>query len=189
MPREVPPLFLALVHFPVYNKERQVVASSLTTINVHDLGRVAATYGVRCCYIVTPLRRHQELANHIIAHWTQGHGAAYNPTRAEALRHVRVVADLAVAEGEIAQQCGMPPRRVATDARRFARGISYRALRQLLWSEEAPFLLLLGTGWGLAEELIARCDYVLMPIYGPTAFNHLPVRVAAGILLDRLLGC
>jgi hypothetical protein len=50
------------------------------------------------------------------------------------------------------------------------------------------FVLLLGTGWGLAHELIARCEYILTPIYGPTPYNHLPVRVAAGIMLDRLLG-
>jgi hypothetical protein len=40
----------------------------------------------------------------------------------------------------------------------------------------------------LSEELIARCEYILDPIYGPTSYNHLPVRVAAGIMLDRLLG-
>ncbi len=185
---ERPLLFLALVHFPVYNKERYVVASSLTTLNLHDLGRIAATYGARKCYIVTPLRRHQELANHMIMHWTQGHGAAYNPTRAEALRHVCVVADLDAVEQDIVQHWGMKPCRIATDARAFPRGISHRALRQILWGERTPFLLLLGTGWGLTEEVIERCEYILEPIYGPTSFNHLPVRVAAGIMLDRLLG-
>jgi hypothetical protein len=183
-----PKLFVALVHFPVYNKERQVVATSLTMLNLHDLARITVTYGTQGCYIVTPLQRQQELARQVIAHWTQGYGAVYNPTRAEALDHVRVVDSLAVLEGDIVQRCGMVPRYIATDARRFPGSISYTALRQIIWEQEAVFLLLLGTGWGLAHELMARCEYILAPIYGPTAYNHLPVRVAAGIMLDRLLG-
>jgi hypothetical protein len=35
---------------------------------------------------------------------------------------------------------------------------------------------------------MTRCEYILAPIYGLTSYNHLPVRVAAGIMLDRLLG-
>ena len=59
---------------------------------------------------------------------------------------------------------------------------------RILWQQRDAFLLLLGTGWGLAEELMTHCEYILAPIYGLTPYNHLPVRVAAGIMLDRLLG-
>jgi hypothetical protein len=112
----------------------------------------------------------------------------YNPTRAEALQHLWIVESLEQLEHDIVQRCGVVPRYIATDARRFPGGISYTALRQILWEQRAVFLLLLGTGWGLTEELIGRCEYILDPIYGPTPYNHLPVRVAAGIMLDRLLG-
>lgn len=183
-----PNLYMALVHFPVYNKARQVVTTSLTTLNLHDLARLTVTYGTQGCYVVTPLQRQQELAKHVIAHWTQGYGAVYNPTRATALHYLRIVDSLEALEHDIVQRCGLTPRYIATDARPFPGRISYAALREILWEHEGVFLLLLGTGWGLAEELILRCEYILDPIYGPSSYNHLPVRVAAGIMLDRLLG-
>ena len=51
-----------------------------------------------------------------------------------------------------------------------------------------PHLLVFGTAWGLAETFISEADYILAPITGPTDYNHLSVRTAAGIILDRLLG-
>lgn len=188
MANDSPQVFVALVHFPVYNKERQVVATSLTTLNLHDLARLTVTYGTPGCYVVTPLQRQQELARRIIAHWTHGYGAVYNPTRAEALQQLRIVESLEALEHDIVRRCGVVPRYIATDARRFPGCISYAALRQIFREQQAVFLLLLGTGSGLTDELIGRCEYILYPIYGPTPYNHLPVRVAAGIMFDRLLG-
>ena len=183
-----PQLFVALLHFPVYNKSREVVTTSLTTINLHDLARLATTYGVVGCYVATPLWRQRELACRMIAHWTEGYGAAYNATRAEALQHLRVVASLAEVEQDILRHCGSLPLTIATDARQFPQCMSYTALRDVMWRQEAAFLLLLGTGWGLADELMAGCNYILAPIAVGNRYNHLPVRVAAGIMLDRLLG-
>lgn len=188
MDNETPKLFIALVHYPVYNKARQLVASSLTTLNLHDLARIAVTYGTRGLYIVTPLHRQQELAREVITHWTKGYGAVYNPTRAEALQHIRVVDTLDGVKSDIIKQCGIAPHYIATDARQFPGRVSYTDLRQKLLQPDSAFLLLLGTAWGLSEELIRHCQYILAPIYGPTSYNHLPVRVAAGIMLDRLLG-
>jgi hypothetical protein len=51
-----------------------------------------------------------------------------------------------------------------------------------------PFLILLGTGWGLTEAVIAESDYVLEPVAAVSDYNHLSVRSAAAIILDRLLG-
>jgi tRNA (guanine37-N1)-methyltransferase len=47
-----------------------------------------------------------------------------------------------------------------------------------------------GTGWGLAEEVFARSDAILAPIRGSAAdgYNHLSVRSAVAIVLDRLFG-
>ena len=188
MSHDIPQLFIALLHFPVYNKAREIVATSLTTLNLHDLARLTATYGTSGCYVVTPLQRQRALAHQMIAHWTQGYGATYNPTRAEALRFLHVVEHLEAVEQDIVRHCGMAPSLIATDARRFPRCISYAALRQIIWQRRDAFLLLLGTGWGLAEEVMTHCEYILAPIYGLTPYNHLPVRVAAGIILDRLLG-
>jgi hypothetical protein len=101
---------------------------------------------------------------------------------------MQVVEHLAAVEQDIVQRCGVAPKMIATDARTFPQCIAYTALRQLIWQQREVFLLLLGTGWGLAEEVITRCEYILAPIYGLTSYNHLSVRVAAGIMLDRLLG-
>ena len=188
MPNDAPQLCLALLHFPVYNKTREIVATSLTTLNLHDLGRLTVTYGASGCYVVTPLQRQRELAHQMIVHWTQGYGATYNPTRAEALQDMQVVEHLAAVEQDIVQRCGVAPKMIATDARPFPQCIAYAALRQIIWQQREVFLLLLGTGWGLAEEVMTRSEYILAPIYGLTPYNHLPVRVAAGIMLDRLLG-
>lgn len=188
MSHDRPQLFVALLHFPVYNKNREVVATSLTTVNLHDLARLVATYGVLGCYVVMPLRRQRELACRMIAHWTEGYGAAYNSTRAEALRHLCIVDSLAEVEQDVWRRCGSVPRTIATDARRFPQCTSYADLRDIIWRQREAFLLLLGTGWGLADELMAGCNYILAPIAVGNRYNHLPVRVAAGIMLDRLLG-
>jgi hypothetical protein len=49
-------------------------------------------------------------------------------------------------------------------------------------------MLLFGTGWGLSNEIVDRCDKMLMPIKGNCDYNHLSLRVALGIILDRIFG-
>jgi hypothetical protein len=58
----------------------------------------------------------------------------------------------------------------------------------MLRKERKPILLLLGTGWGLTETVLAQADHVLEPIMGRTDYNHLSVRSAAAIIFDRFLG-
>jgi len=50
-----------------------------------------------------------------------------------------------------------------------------------------PILLLFGTGWGLEKNIIKEADYVLDPVEGVGEYNHLPVRAAIAIILDRLI--
>ena len=110
MSSDFPRLFVALLHFPVYNKAREVVATSLTTLNLHDLGRLTVTYGAAGCYVVTPLQRQRELAHQMLAHWTQGYGATYNPTRAIALQDMQVVEHLE-RSNRISSNAAVSPRR------------------------------------------------------------------------------
>jgi hypothetical protein len=111
----------------------------------------------------------------------------YNPTVRKRFS-ISTLSSISKQSNDIVQRCGVAPRMIAADARQFPQCVSYMALRQLIWQQRDVFLLLLGTGWGLAEEVMTRCEYILAPIYGLTPYNHLPVRVAAGIMLDRLLG-
>jgi hypothetical protein len=51
-------------------------------------------------------------------------------------------------------------------------------------------LIAFGTGWGLAGELVESAELRLAPIAAATetGYNHLSVRAACAITLDRLLG-
>ena len=180
-------LYLALIHHPVYNKNGEVIASAVSNLDLHDISRAAKTYGVRAFYIITPLADQRELVERIVSHWTEGVGARYNPDRSEALRLIRIAVSLDAVLDEIAANGEGVPVTVVTDARPHPRNISYSALTEMLKGEH-PYLLLFGTGWGLTQEFVDKADYVLAPIMGHTGYNHLSVRSAAAIVLDRLLG-
>ena len=77
---------------------------------------------------------------------------------------------------------------LATSARDIEQdSISYQSLRQRLTAGE-HCLLLFGTGWGLAPAVMAEVDAVISPVGSGRAYNHLSVRSACAIILDRLLG-
>ena len=59
--------------------------------------------------------------------------------------------------------------------------------RQILESGKVV-LVLFGTAWGLDSGVMHRADFVLDPIEGNMGYNHLSVRAASAIILDRLLG-
>jgi len=182
--------YVALVHGPVVNKHGAPITTAVTGLNVHDIARTVATYGARRYYLVTPLEAQRRLVTRITAHWREGHGAAYNTTRRDALALVHVAATLDDAVADIAAREGQPPRLVATSARRpdGVAPVSYLRLREALKAGGPPVLLVFGTGWGLAPEALGRADALLPPIHGPGPYNHLAVRAAVAVVLDRLLG-
>jgi hypothetical protein len=183
----MPRLYVALTHYPVTNKRGDTVASSVTNLDLHDISRAARTFGAQRFYVVTPLEDQKVLVERIIAHWTTGVGAAYNPARRSALELIRLkdsIADAAEEIEGIEQDC---PKTVVTCARRYPSSISFEKMRGILQLGR-PHLLVFGTAWGLAETYISQADYILEPISGLTDYNHLSVRSAAGIILDRLLG-
>ena len=61
-------------------------------------------------------------------------------------------------------------------------------LRRAILKGTETYLLVFGTGWGIAGEVIERADHCIEPIRGPSDYNHLSVRSAVSIVLDRLLG-
>lgn len=178
---------IALVHFPVYNKPGDIVTSSVTTLDVHDISRICRTYAVNTFYVVTPLDTQQKLVRRMMDHWVKGYGSEYNPTRKEAFLSTRVVNLLDDAVADITQRQGKKPRTVIPSAKRFAQSRSYPEVRAAL-QEDHPHLLVFGTGWGLEKGIVERADLILAPIDGLSGYNHLPVRAAIAIILDRLLG-
>lgn len=181
-------LYIALLHHPVYDKNGEIVTTSVTNMDIHDIARAGKTYGLRGFYIVTPVKALQRLALKIIAHWETGYGSQYNETRKEALALARVKETLDDTIIDVERDAGVKPKVVASSARPGANRASFAHLRKMLREDSAPFLLLLGTGWGLTDAVLAQSDYILERIEGGTDYNHLSVRSAAAIMLDRLLG-
>jgi hypothetical protein len=183
----MPKLYVALIHYPVVNKNGETIASALTNLDLHDISRAAKTYGLKAFIVVTPLEDQKDLVQKIISHWTTGIGAEYNPNRRCALELIRIFDSFPAALDQIAAAEGSYPITVATSARKYPASISNEKLRAMLTNGK-PHVLILGTAWGLSEEFISRADYVLEPIVGKTDYNHLSVRSAASIIFDRLLG-
>ncbi|MFQ5896614.1 MAG: RNA methyltransferase [Nitrospinota bacterium] len=185
----VAPLYLALVHHPVQNRKGEEVAASVTSLDLHDVSRAARTYGVRRLFVVHPSEAQRRFVRRVRDHWREGWGAEYNPTRREALELLEDVGDLGECVERVERREGQRPRVVTTSARQRSGCVGFAWLRERLERGEGPWLLLLGTGWGLAGEAERVADHRLEPLRGAgEPYNHLSVRCAAAIILDRLLG-
>lgn len=179
--------YLALIHHPVYDKNGAVIASAVSNLDLHDISRAAKTYGVQAFYIVTPLEDQRRLVERIVSHWTEGAGGDYNPDRKEALELIRIADSLEDVREDIARNGGGVPATVVTDAKLHPSSISYAAMKEMIRGKR-PHLLLFGTAWGMTPEYINQADHILAPILGQDGYNHLSVRSAAAIILDRLFG-
>ncbi len=179
---------VALLHYPVLNKSGDTIASAVTPMDLHDISRAVRTYGVRQFFVVTPLKDQQKLVRRVRDHWIKGYGATYNPSRRKALETIRLTDTLESAKKEIRSRDHATPRVVVTSAREHPASVSFETLRGML-DRDKPHLLVFGTAWGLAPEVIEQADYCLRPIRGRTDYNHLSVRSAVTVVLDRLLGC
>ncbi len=179
-------LYTALVHYPVVNKQNKTIGSALTTIDMHDIARASMTFGVRGFYVITPFQDQADLAEEVIRHWTRGEGARLNPFRKQALELVRVTDTFENAVKQIQAEQNRPVTTIATSARVHKKTMSPHALKQVL-EPDTSCVLVFGTAWGLAEELMEMCDMQLEPIFGTGEYNHLSVRSAVSIYLDRLI--
>ena len=177
----MPSINICLVHYPVKNQNNQIITTSITNLDIHDIARLTTTYDLGGCYIVQPLKRQKELFQELIDYWKKGIGASYNSHRARAFQKVRIVASIE----ECLQDIGLDkePIVVVTGAN-IQGNIGYAQLRELAKTKD--ILLLFGTGWGLADNIIDKAHYQLEPIEGIGDYNHLSVRSATSIIIDRL---
>jgi hypothetical protein len=179
-------LYIGLIHYPVLNQRGEVATAALTGLDLHDIARAAKTYGVKTYFVITPIPAQQGIAARIRRYWLEtkiGHN------RGEALELVEVLGSYEESLEWIEREEGARPLLVGTSARRLNyKQLTYEELRAHLETSPQPVYILFGTGWGLADELLAGLDYLLPPILGPGEWNHLSVRTAAAIVLDRLRG-
>ena len=183
-------VYVALLHHPVSDRLGRTVASSITNLDVHDIALTCRTYGAAGFYVVNPVKTLRKLAARTIDHRERGHGGSCNSSRREALALARLSDDLDAAVASVRRECGTAPRLVATSARSrpATNTITFGKMREMLIREPVPYMILLGAGWGLADEVFDRSDFVLEPIAGRDDYNHLSVRAASAVMLDRILG-
>ncbi|MBI5441634.1 MAG: RNA methyltransferase [Deltaproteobacteria bacterium] len=180
--------YLALVHHPTVDREGRILATAVTTLDLHDFARLARTYGLGGVYATTPLEGQRALAARLMDHWVRGYGGEMNPCRREALAGLSLCASLADAVRELTERWGNEALLIGTSARPGAGRVTFREAKERLSAWRGPALLVFGTGWGLAPEVLEACASVLEPIGGYGPYNHLSVRSAASIAVDRLFG-
>lgn len=179
---------VVLLHEDMRDKNGKVVTTSLTLIDVHDIARSSRTFGATNCFIAHPSPTLQRLSRTLKTHWESGFGATYNPNRSDALSRLDIVCSLDDAIAKIHLRTGKIPTLIATSARRGPGKLTFSELRAKIESTEDPFLIMIGTGWGMTPELFGRANIVLAPIESTETYNFLSCRSATAIILDRLLG-
>lgn len=180
--------YIALLHSTVYDKKGRVTVTSIVNTDIHDIARCSRTFGIKRFYIVSPIDEQRLLAEKILGHWQSGFGSTYNPSRKEAFSIVDLRASLDEVLADIQRRTGREVRIIVTSARLNGTCLTAADLMCRVRSGENAYLLVFGTGWGLAEEILMKAHFRLEPIEGPGEYNHLPVRAAVAILLDRLWG-
>ena len=185
----IPNHYVVLMHNEILLEAGRVGATSVTSLDIHDIARSAKTYGIKNYFIVTALLDQQKIVRKLLDFWQTGSGVDYNASRHEAVRQVELKDTLDAAIGAIEEKEGKRPLIIATSARVMgeAKQITFHD-QSLIWEQKRPVVFIFGTGKGLSQELLDRCDYLLVPVEGMTSYNHLSVRSAVAIILDRWLG-
>lgn len=182
------PVYAALVHYPVRSREGAVITSAITNVDVHDIARSSRTYGLAGYFVISPIAAQRLLVERILDHWRTGAGARRVPERKDALSRCRPIESIDAAIAAVEAEAGAAPSLIVTEARPelATRAVTFAAMRSQLESASRPSLILFGTAHGLHPDVLARADVVIEPIQGTAEYNHLSVRAAAAITLDRL---
>ena len=169
-------------------------------MDIHDISRSARTFGIKRYFIVTPIDVQHDLVGRILGHWSTERSREYHPDRVEAVSRVRLARDFNEVKAAIKAECGEEPEVVLTDASALPSSVapssSYADYRRELEEDTKrtrPVVVVFGTGWGISDVFYPEVHRILAPVYGPKdaqggEYNHLSVRAAVAIILDRLFG-
>lgn len=177
-------IYVGLFHYPMRDKHGAEVATSITNMDLHDISRSCRTFGVENYFVVTPLEAQREIAWRVLAHWQEGYGATYNPNRKEAFEYTVIAESLVDVISYIEDKEGARPLLIVTSAKEAPGNVRLEAFLKL--NIDRPLLIMFGTGWGFSPDIMNLADYTLEPIKGAGDFNHLSVRSAVVIYLDRI---
>lgn len=182
---------VALLHWPVLDRAKNVVVTNVTNFDIHDIARASRVYGVERYYIVNRMKEQLMVVGRILDHWRTGSGSKYNPKRKTALGMVELAETL---EDVLKDSKWKKPPYVVTTSAQPRPGLTpmkFKELREKIESDpDQPILLVFGTGFGLHEDVFKQCHATLEPLKGASKddYRHLSVRSAVSICLDRLLG-
>ncbi len=183
--------YVVLAHHPVLDRHGDIVTTSVTNFDIHDIARSCATYGVAGYYPVSPIRLQRDKIARIIEIWRKEIRQTGAEDRGHALGTIAVQDSIESAVREIEERERGKAWVVATSAQdgEPARQVGFTELvAERIAGGNGPLILVLGTGWGLHPDAVAATDQQLTPISGLSDFNHLSVRSALATILDRLFG-
>jgi len=177
------------LHYPVLDRQGEKSSTAITGMDIHDIARACRTYGIKKYLLVTPIAGQREMVRRIITHWTEGWGAQHNPDRAEAFKRVKIFASYEKALAWVCEKEKCEPYTIATTARNTACAKHWLTLKREILEKELRPVFIFGTGWGLHKDILDTANAVMTPIEGgDDDWNHLSVRSAVSITLDRFFG-
>ena len=193
MQKSQAPVYIELLNHPIQNRKGELVTTSVTNLDIHDISRTVRTFGIRRYFIVTPLAPQRQVVQRILDHWKGEASKKYHPDRAEAVSLVDLVVDFQDVKAAIVAAHGEPPEVLLTDARPLMASVSYADFRRELQESQRtrPVMVVFGPGWGIEKSFFPEVHRFLAPVHGPEGaegYNHLSVRAAVAIILDRLFG-
>lgn len=180
--------YLGLIHSPILGRKGEIITTSVTNMDIHDIARSARTYGFSKYFIVTPVKKQHDLVQSILTHWNTDVENSYNPDRSSALSFIELADSIEIAKNKIRELEGIEPFVVVTGANFDEFSGNEKDLREKLQVDKRPMFLLFGTGWGLHASVTDQADFKLDPIIGVAkdGYNHLSVRSAVAIYCDRI---
>lgn len=186
----IPNHYVVIMHSQVIVGDGHKVGhTSVASIDIHDIARSCKTYGIKNFFIVTQLEDQFKIVNTFFDFWHSKKGKDYNLSRYNAIESVILTKSFESVIEQIKQKENLDPIIITTSAKPHGNGIKIDFFSQgLVWKENRPVLIVFGTGQGLSDEIMNQSNFILTPVRGLTGYNHLSVRSAAAIILDRWLG-
>lgn len=181
-------IYVAVLHYPIIGKDERIVTTAVVNMDVHDIARTCRTYMIKKYYVVNNLPVQKQIVTRVLNFWGSDFGKSYNASRYEALELVRMVSYYEDLIEEISKTEGSEPIKVFTSAKKRENMVPYDEMKEIVLKEERPILFLFGTGQGMPKEILETCDVSLESIRGGSDYNHLSVRSAVAITLDRVIG-
>ncbi|CAM2061266.1 tRNA (guanine-N(1)-)-methyltransferase [Desulfovibrionales bacterium] len=184
-------LHVFLIHYQVQDDCEKNMPLFLTNLDVHDIITFIDIYELGGYWLVMPIENQQQFAQRLLDNWTASLAGIRNHDYTVPLSRLHVAPDIGVAMAGVVEAAGERPLVVATGAsvgRKDWRGTMLTPTGLRCELERRPVALFLGMGSGLARSVLAGADEFLAPVRGLRTYNHLSVRSAAAIIIDRILG-